>query len=28
VRQVSQRPSPGLGEHEDEILGDPAWGGG
>lgn len=28
VRQVSQRPSPGLGEHADEILNDPAWGGG
>lgn len=27
VRQVSQRPSPGLGEHGDEILNDPAWGG-
>lgn len=28
VRQVSQRPSPRLGEHADEILNDPAWGGG
>ncbi|CAN5134103.1 CaiB/BaiF CoA-transferase family protein [soil metagenome] len=28
VRQVSGRPSPGLGEHADEILNDPAWGGG
>ncbi len=28
VRQVSPRPSPGLGEHADEILNDPAWGGG
>lgn len=27
VRQVSPRPSPGLGEHENEILNDPAWGG-
>lgn len=27
VRQVSQRPSPGLGEHGQEILADPAWGG-
>ncbi len=27
VRQVSPRPSPGLGEHADEILNDPAWGG-
>ena len=27
VRQVSQRPSPRLGEHADEILNDPAWGG-
>ncbi|MFN3673819.1 MAG: CaiB/BaiF CoA transferase family protein [Bosea sp. (in: a-proteobacteria)] len=27
VRQVSARPSPGLGEHEREILDDPAWGG-
>ncbi|CAN7589524.1 CaiB/BaiF CoA transferase family protein [Bosea sp. LjRoot237] len=28
VRQVASRPSPRLGEHEDEILNDPAWGGG
>ena len=28
VRQVSARPGPRLGEHEDEILNDPAWGGG
>lgn len=28
VRQVSPRPSPRLGEHQDEILNDPAWGGG
>lgn len=28
VRQVSSRPSPGLGAHADEILNDPAWGGG
>ena len=28
VRQVTQRPSPRLGEHADEILNDPAWGGG
>jgi crotonobetainyl-CoA:carnitine CoA-transferase CaiB-like acyl-CoA transferase len=28
VRQVSPRPSPQLGEHADEILNDPAWGGG
>lgn len=28
VRQVASRPSPGLGEHADEILNDPAWGGG
>lgn len=28
VRQVSPRPSPRLGEHADEILNDPAWGGG
>ena len=27
VRQVSSRPSPQLGEHADEILNDPAWGG-
>ncbi|MBX9873617.1 MAG: CoA transferase, partial [Beijerinckiaceae bacterium] len=27
VRQVSPRPSPRLGEHVDEILNDPAWGG-
>lgn len=27
VRQVSARPSPGLGEHALEILSDPAWGG-
>lgn len=27
VRQVAPRPSPGLGEHADEILNDPAWGG-
>jgi crotonobetainyl-CoA:carnitine CoA-transferase CaiB-like acyl-CoA transferase len=27
VRQVASRPSPRLGEHEDEILNDPAWGG-
>jgi crotonobetainyl-CoA:carnitine CoA-transferase CaiB-like acyl-CoA transferase len=27
VRQVSPRPSPQLGEHQDEILNDPAWGG-
>ncbi len=27
VRQVSPRPSPRLGEHADEILNDPAWGG-
>jgi crotonobetainyl-CoA:carnitine CoA-transferase CaiB-like acyl-CoA transferase len=28
VRQVSPRPSPRLGEHENEIMSDPAWGGG
>jgi crotonobetainyl-CoA:carnitine CoA-transferase CaiB-like acyl-CoA transferase len=28
VRQVTQRPSPRLGEHADEVLNDPAWGGG
>ena len=28
VRQVASRPSPGLGEHADAILNDPAWGGG
>ena len=28
VRQVAARPSPQLGEHADEILNDPAWGGG
>ncbi|KPF70962.1 CoA-transferase [Bosea sp. AAP35] len=28
VRQVSSRPSPRLGAHADEILNDPAWGGG
>lgn len=28
IRQVSPRPSPQLGEHADEILNDPAWGGG
>jgi len=28
VRQVAGRPSPGLGQHADEILSDPAWGGG
>jgi crotonobetainyl-CoA:carnitine CoA-transferase CaiB-like acyl-CoA transferase len=27
VRQVSPRPSPRLGEHADEVLNDPAWGG-
>lgn len=27
VRQVASRPSPELGEHADEILNDPAWGG-
>ena len=27
VRQVASRPSPRLGEHVDEILNDPAWGG-
>ena len=27
IRQVSPRPSPRLGEHADEILNDPAWGG-
>lgn len=27
LRQVSPRPSPRLGEHADEILNDPAWGG-
>ena len=27
VRQVARRPSPQLGEHADEILNDPAWGG-
>ncbi|AMJ63154.1 CaiB/BaiF CoA transferase family protein [Bosea sp. PAMC 26642] len=27
VRQVSGRSSPRLGEHADEILNDPAWGG-
>ena len=26
VRQVSARPSPGLGEHHAEILNDPNWG--
>lgn len=26
VRQVSARPSPGLGEHQAEILNDPNWG--
>jgi len=28
IRQVTSRPSPRLGEHADEILNDPAWGGG
>ena len=28
IRQVANRPSPRLGEHADEILNDPAWGGG
>ncbi len=28
MRQVSQRPSPRLGEHAEEVLNDPAWGGG
>ncbi|CAN7313598.1 CoA transferase [Bosea sp. LjRoot90] len=27
IRQVASRPSPRLGEHADEILNDPAWGG-
>ncbi|PZO03667.1 MAG: CoA transferase [Hyphomicrobiales bacterium] len=27
MRQVSPRPSPQLGEHANEILNDPAWGG-
>jgi crotonobetainyl-CoA:carnitine CoA-transferase CaiB-like acyl-CoA transferase len=27
VRQVSGRPSPRLGEHGDDVLNDPAWGG-
>lgn len=27
VRQVSTRPGPGLGEHQDDIINDPAWGG-
>ncbi len=27
VRQVAERTSPRLGEHADEILNDPAWGG-
>ena len=27
VRQVAVRPSPRLGEHADDILNDPAWGG-
>jgi len=27
MRQVSPRPSPRLGEHANEILNDPAWGG-
>jgi crotonobetainyl-CoA:carnitine CoA-transferase CaiB-like acyl-CoA transferase len=27
VRRVAGRPSPRLGEHADEILNDPAWGG-
>ncbi|POR53398.1 CaiB/BaiF CoA transferase family protein [Bosea psychrotolerans] len=27
VRQVAGRPSPRLGEHHDDILNDPAWGG-
>ncbi|WP_377845912.1 CaiB/BaiF CoA transferase family protein [Bosea sp. UC22_33] len=27
VRQVAGRPSPRLGEHTDDILNDPAWGG-
>lgn len=27
VRQVAGRPSPRLGEHADEVLNDPAWGG-
>jgi crotonobetainyl-CoA:carnitine CoA-transferase CaiB-like acyl-CoA transferase len=27
VRQVAGRPSPRLGEHADDILNDPAWGG-
>jgi crotonobetainyl-CoA:carnitine CoA-transferase CaiB-like acyl-CoA transferase len=27
VRQVASRPSPRLGEHAEEILNDPAWGG-
>ncbi|WP_353184423.1 CoA transferase [Bosea sp. (in: a-proteobacteria)] len=28
LRQVAGRPSPRLGEHADDILNDPAWGGG
>jgi crotonobetainyl-CoA:carnitine CoA-transferase CaiB-like acyl-CoA transferase len=27
VRQIASRPGPRLGEHEDESLNDPAWGG-
>jgi crotonobetainyl-CoA:carnitine CoA-transferase CaiB-like acyl-CoA transferase len=27
VRQVSVRPSPRLGEHNLDVLQDPAWGG-
>jgi crotonobetainyl-CoA:carnitine CoA-transferase CaiB-like acyl-CoA transferase len=27
IRQVAGRPSPRLGEHADDILNDPAWGG-
>lgn len=27
VRQVAGRPSPRLGEHADDIMNDPAWGG-
>ena len=27
ARQVAGRPSPRLGEHADDILNDPAWGG-